>query len=62
VYEDTFFQKDLKAVDKAQEIIDAWNALQISNTIHLNHPTVWEFQPGCRWDLRNVCMCPAILQ
>jgi hypothetical protein len=48
VYEDTFFEKDLQAVDKAQEIIDAWNALQLSNTIHLNHPAVWVFNKGSR--------------
>ncbi|WIA40219.1 hypothetical protein OEZ86_013604 [Tetradesmus obliquus] len=48
VYEDTYFEKDLKAVDKAQEIIDAWNALNISNTIHLNRPEVWVFDRDSR--------------
>jgi len=44
-----FFAKDLKAVDKAMEFIDAFNGLQLANTIHLNRPTVWTFQPGGRW-------------
>jgi hypothetical protein len=48
VYEETFFEKDLLAVDKAQEIIDAWNSLQLSNTIHLNHPEVWTFNQNTR--------------
>lgn len=48
VYEDTYFEKDLKAVDKAQEIIDTWNALNISNTIHLNRPEVWVFDRDSR--------------
>jgi hypothetical protein len=49
VYEDTFYEKDLKAVEKAQEFIDAFNDLQLANTIHLNRPTVWQFKPGCRY-------------
>jgi hypothetical protein len=48
VYEEAFFENDLKAVNKAQEFIDAWNALNISNAIHLNRPEVWTFKKGCR--------------
>lgn len=59
VYEDVFFAKDLKAVDKAQEFIDAFNALQLANTIHLNRPTVWTGDPGSRcatsWSMGHAC-------
>jgi hypothetical protein len=48
VYEETFFENDLQAVDKAQEIIDAWNDLQLTKTIHLNHPEVWVFSQDSR--------------
>lgn len=54
VYEDAFFANDLKAVDKAQEIIDAFNDLQIANTIHLNRPEVWRFKPGSRCALLSL--------
>lgn len=42
VYEETYFAKDLQAVDRAQEIIDAFNAQGIAAArISLNHPQVW---------------------
>jgi hypothetical protein len=45
VYEETFFEKDLKAVKKAQEFIDAFNSLGITaSRISLNHPRVWVFE------------------
>jgi len=47
VFEDVFYDKDLNAVDKAQEFIDAFNDLQLVNTIHLNRPEVWQvFAPS----------------
>ena len=46
VYEDTFFKKDIIAVEKAQEIINAFNEEGIiQETIYLNHPGVWVFEP-----------------
>lgn len=47
-FEETFFSKDLQAVGKAQDLIDAFNALQLCNIIHLNHPEVWTFRRGTR--------------
>eukprot|EP00929_Paragymnodinium_shiwhaense_P092010 TRINITY_DN51887_c0_g1_i1.p1 TRINITY_DN51887_c0_g1~~TRINITY_DN51887_c0_g1_i1.p1 ORF type:complete len:489 (-),score=83.18 TRINITY_DN51887_c0_g1_i1:253-1719(-) len=41
VFEETFFQHDIKAVDKAHEIIDAFNALGKGKTVRINHPQVW---------------------
>eukprot|EP00775_Hariotina_reticulata_P012365 gene12365-12500_t len=45
VYERTFFEKDLKAVGKAQEIINAFYTAGITTSrISLNHPEVWVFR------------------
>jgi hypothetical protein len=49
VYEDVFFKDDIKAVEQAQIIIDAFNAEGvIRQTIFLNHPGVWRFTGGSR--------------
>jgi hypothetical protein len=51
VYESTFFEKDIKAVDKAQEIVDAFNEEGVvQETIYLNHPEVWVFVPGSSYE------------
>jgi hypothetical protein len=55
VFEDTFFEHDLQAVAKAQEIIDAYNAEGLINrTIQLNHPAVWMFKEGSRYIHKQV--------
>jgi hypothetical protein len=47
-YENTFFAKDINAVDKAVEIITQWNdASLITGMVRLNRPQVWE-KPGGR--------------
>jgi hypothetical protein len=56
VYEQTFLKKDLQAVERAQEFIDAFNDLQLIvtrqgrelMTISLNRPAVWVHQAGTR--------------
>eukprot|EP00798_Chlamydomonas_sp_ICE-L_P005007 gene5007-34792_t len=51
VYESSYFDLDIKAVDKAQEIINAFNAENvITSTVYLNHPEVWTFQPNSGYD------------
>ncbi|CAB9527770.1 Myosin heavy chain kinase [Seminavis robusta] len=46
VYEESFFQNDIKAVDKADSIIYAFNGHCFTGigakTIHLNKPAIWE--------------------
>jgi len=45
VFEEVFFQKDLKAVEKARHIIEQWNAMWfIGKYIRLNIPSVWTRQ------------------
>jgi len=47
VYEASFFEMDIKAVDKALHIIEQWNAMGfIDKTIQLNVPQVWEQTTG----------------
>mmetsp|Transcript_9375 Transcript_9375/g.16609 ORF Transcript_9375/g.16609 Transcript_9375/m.16609 type:complete len:554 (+) Transcript_9375:86-1747(+) len=42
VFEDTFWQKDLNAVQKAAEIVDAFNLTgRVKDTIFINRPAVW---------------------
>lgn len=49
VYEETYFEQDLEAISRAQELIDAYNAEGLINkTIQLNHPGVKMFQRGSR--------------
>ena len=41
-YEEVFFTDDIRAVGKAQEIIDSFNALGVfERHVFLNHPEVW---------------------
>ena len=47
VYEDSYFENELKVVDKALEIINQFNKDGIINkSIWLNMPTVWTFLEG----------------
>lgn len=49
VFSDDFFTLDIKAVDKALELIDKFNELGVvGKFIKLNIPTVWEFVEGHR--------------
>jgi len=45
VFEDTFWSQDLKAVEKAAEILEAWNLYAPSDyLVRINRPGVWEKQ------------------
>ena len=47
VMEEEFFASDLRIVDKALELIEAFNASNIiSQTLRLNIPEVWEWTSG----------------
>jgi hypothetical protein len=46
VFEDDYFTLDIKAIDKALEIVNRFNDLQMINkTIKINVATVWTFKP-----------------
>jgi hypothetical protein len=44
VYEATYFEKDIKACDRALHILEQWNLLDITQHIQLNMPEVWEWE------------------
>jgi hypothetical protein len=47
VYDKAFYEKDIKAVDKAAEIVSAFNkAAFINQTIYVNKPEVWVYSTG----------------
>lgn len=47
VFEDSFFESELKVVAKSQEIVDSFNVDGfINKEIWLNEPTVWTFMEG----------------
>eukprot|EP00798_Chlamydomonas_sp_ICE-L_P024736 gene24736-10373_t len=61
VYEESFFDMDIKAVAKAQEIIDAFNAQNIIGaTVYLNHPAVWVFQKESSYSGQKTLIEPFI--
>ncbi|KAH6628427.1 kinase-like domain-containing protein [Chaetomium tenue] len=48
VFEDEYFALDIKAVDKALEIVNRFNELNMVNkTVKINVPAVWVFQKTC---------------
>jgi len=48
-FEEEFYAKDIKAVDKALEILEKWNSKGfIDKHIHLNKPEVWTFKQDAR--------------
>jgi hypothetical protein len=48
VFEDAFFSEDIKAADKAIDIVQKWNDKAIiDKNVRLNLPEVWTFVPGC---------------
>eukprot|EP00884_Botryococcus_braunii_P021433 jgi/Botrbrau1/7974/Bobra.384_2s0002.1 len=62
VYEYKFFDQDLEAVSKAQEILEAFNELgRIDQNLCLNLPEVWTFTPDSgRWAGKMVLVEPFI--
>jgi len=48
VFEEDYFTLDIKAVDKALDIVNRFNQLNVvSKTIKVNVPEVWEFNRDC---------------
>lgn len=48
VFEEEFFQTDIKAVDKALHLVEEWNSQQfVDNLIRVNIPAVWTFDGDC---------------
>jgi len=41
VYEDTFFEEDVRAVSEVGKIVQAFNALGHAKTVYVNEPSVW---------------------
>jgi hypothetical protein len=61
VFESSFYESDLKAVDKALDIIEKWNdAGFINKKITLNFPAVWVFSEGCSLAGQKVLQEPFI--
>ena len=51
VFSDDFFTLDIKAVDKALEIVEQFNQLNvIDKVIKINIPAVWRFDDNCEED------------
>ena len=51
VFEDDYFALDIKAVNKALELVNRFNQLNIVNkTVKINVPEVWSFEDDCRDD------------
>jgi hypothetical protein len=49
VFESTFFDLDIKAMNKALDLIKEWNSRNfLNNTIKINIPQVWTFQKTCQ--------------
>ena len=63
VYESTFFDLDIKAMNKALELIEKWNySRMINRLIQINIPEVWTFMPnsGGGWAGRKCLQEPYI--
>ncbi|KAL6048918.1 Alpha-type protein kinase domain-containing protein [Balamuthia mandrillaris] len=63
VFEEHFFEHDIKAVNKAAELIHAWNCAGfISKLVKLNVPQVWTFaySEGNSWSNRKVLVEPYV--
>ena len=49
VFEEDYFSLDIKAVDKALDIVNKFNQLNIvDKTVKINMPEVWQFDDDCR--------------
>ena len=62
VYEDSYFEVDLKVVAKALEVINNFNRDKVINkTIWINQPSVWVFLPGYVRAGENLIVEPMII-
>jgi hypothetical protein len=56
-----FFDLDIKAMNKALDLVQQWNGHQFINLlIKVNLPAVWTFLPGARWEGKKVLQEPFI--
>lgn len=61
VFEEDYFTLDIKAVDKALDIIDRFNQLDIvDKLVKINVPEVWTFDDDCAWAGRKGLQEPFI--
>ncbi len=61
VFEDFYFQEELKMIEKAHEIINNFNKNKIiRQTILLNKPEIWTFSPGSTREGEKVLVEPMI--
>ena len=61
VLENDFFKLDIKAINKAVELVSLWNQEHfISQTIKLNVAEVWTSSPGSSWEGRKCLNEPFI--
>lgn len=62
VFEDSFFSLDIKATDKALDLVKEWNSRSfIDKNVMVNIPQVWVFEPGLsNWAGRKVLQEPYI--
>jgi hypothetical protein len=61
VMEAEFFDLDIKAMNKALDLVQQWNGHQFINLlIKVNLPAVWTFSPGGRWEGKKVLQEPFI--
>ncbi|KAH6843290.1 kinase-like domain-containing protein [Chaetomium sp. MPI-CAGE-AT-0009] len=61
VFEEDYFALDIKAVDRALEIVNSFNQLNIVNkTVKINVPTVWTFENGTSWAGQRTLVEPFI--
>lgn len=61
VFEEDYFTLDIKAVDKALEIVNRFNELRIVNKpIKINVPAVWTFTNSSNWAGQKVLCEPFI--
>lgn len=61
VMESTFFDLDIKAMNKALDLVKEWNSRKyVNEVIRVNIPEVWEFTPGSRYAGHKVLQEPFI--
>jgi hypothetical protein len=61
VFEDSYFQAELKVVEKALEIINNFNKQRVINqTIWLNKPEIWTGAPGSKGEGKKMLTEPMI--
>ncbi|KAI2610566.1 kinase-like protein [Hypoxylon sp. NC1633] len=62
VFEEDYFTLDIRAVDKALEIVNKFNDLNITNRlIKVNVPEVWVFDEDAKWPGQHV-LCERFIQ